>query len=73
MLYKIRKVFNINSMLNVRSEVFEAMNIYIVFACVSSSMIKTEAPICSYGSFDVLFTSDQTIRHRDYRRPQPQP
>jgi len=47
MLYKIRKEFNINSVLNVRSEFFEAMNIYIVFACVLSSMIKTEAPSCS--------------------------
>ena len=34
-------------MLNVRSEVLEAMNIYIAFACVLSSMIKTEAPSCS--------------------------
>ena len=28
-------------MLNVRSEFFEAMNIYIAFLCVLSSIIKT--------------------------------
>jgi len=40
MFYKIRKAFNINALLNVRPEFFEAMNIYIAFACVLSSMIR---------------------------------